>query len=91
MAMGLVLRHIPHIIPAVIGLAFLVWFFIHARNLPPSDLSDDQLAAWQRDHGHHSGVGIEPDGVQLAGAVRTPDQHPLDVGGAAGSGDQRHH
>jgi hypothetical protein len=89
--MGLVLRHIPHIIPAVIGLAFLVRFAIYARKLPPSDLSDDQLAAWERDHHRGSGAGVEPDRVQLAGAVSAADQHALDVGGAAGSGDQRHH
>ncbi len=88
--MGLVLRHIPHIIPAVIGLAFLVRFAIYARRLPPSDLSDDQLAAWERDRRGGSGAGVDPHSVHLAGAVGSLDQLPADVGTAAGTGDQRH-
>lgn len=45
--MSLIIRHIPHIIPAVLALAFLIWFGVHVRRMPPADLTDEQLAEWQ--------------------------------------------
>ena len=70
--MDLVLQHIPHIIPAVIGLGFLVRFGIYARRLPPSDLTDEQLADWQRAHSGGRAAPrrgrVDPDDVQLTGA-----------------------
>ena len=92
--MDLVAQHIPHIIPAVIGLAFLVRFGIYARRLPPNDLTDEQLAAWQAEHSRRgrrsSAAGVDPDDVQLTGAVSAANQRSLDVRAAAGSGNQRH-
>jgi hypothetical protein len=44
---SLIIRHIPHIVPAVLALAFLIRFGLHARRMPPADLSDEQLAEWQ--------------------------------------------
>ncbi len=91
--MDLVLQHIPHIIPAVIGLGFLVRFGIYARRLPPSDLTDEQLADWQRAHSGgrgRPGRSVDPDDVQLTGPVGTANQNPFDVRTAAGSGNQRH-
>jgi len=44
---SLIIRHIPHIIPAVLALAFLIRFAVHARRMPPADLTDEQLAEWQ--------------------------------------------
>jgi hypothetical protein len=43
---SLILTHLPHIIPALLGLAFLARFALYVRRLPPSDLSDDELAEW---------------------------------------------
>jgi hypothetical protein len=45
--MQLLLAHLPHIVPAVTGLAFLGRFALASRRLPPSGLDDAQLAAWQ--------------------------------------------
>jgi len=45
--MKLVVEHLPHLIPAVAGLVFLGWFSWHLRMGPPSDLTDQELAAWQ--------------------------------------------
>lgn len=92
--MDLVLQHIPHIIPAVIGLAFLVRFGICARRLPPSNLTDDQLADWQRTRSGSKGRArrgsVDPDDVQLTRPVGTANQGSLDVRAAAGSGNQGH-
>ena len=45
--MQLILSHLPHIIPAVIGLAFLFRFAWYMKRLPPAGLTDDELAKWQ--------------------------------------------
>ncbi|HEX5261615.1 MAG TPA: hypothetical protein VFW18_09065 [Gaiellales bacterium] len=45
--MELFLSHLPHIVPAAVGLAFLIRFGIVARRSPPADLSDDELRTWQ--------------------------------------------
>jgi hypothetical protein len=43
-----VLLHIPHLLPAVVGLGFLVRFGVYASRLPPSHLNDEELAEWHR-------------------------------------------
>jgi hypothetical protein len=43
----LLLAHLPHIVPAVTGIGFLGRFALMSRRLPPSGLTDTQLAAWQ--------------------------------------------
>lgn len=50
--MRLFLTHLPHIIPAVVGVAFLIRFALSARRMPPADLSDEDLAVWQARHEH---------------------------------------
>jgi hypothetical protein len=47
--MQLLLEHLPHIIPAAIGLVFLGRFALTGARLPPSGLSDAELAQWQRE------------------------------------------
>ena len=42
------LLHIPHFLPAVVGLGFLVRFGVYAMRLPPAHLSDEELAEWHR-------------------------------------------
>ena len=42
-----ILTHLPHIIAPLLGLAFLARFALYVRRLPPSHLSDDELAEWQ--------------------------------------------
>lgn len=42
------LLHIPHLLPAVVGLGFLVRFGIYASRLPPAHLNDEELAEWHR-------------------------------------------
>ena len=49
--MQLFLTHLPHILPAAVGLIFLVRFGIAARRQPPADLSDEELQRWQAGHG----------------------------------------
>lgn len=49
--MSLIVQHIPHIIPAVLALGFLLRFAMHARRMPPADLTDEQLEDWQRQQG----------------------------------------
>ncbi|MFL6048790.1 MAG: hypothetical protein ACJ738_03355 [Gaiellales bacterium] len=44
--MSLILTHLPHIIAPLLGLAFLARFALYVRRLPPSHLSDDELAEW---------------------------------------------
>jgi len=48
-----ILTHLPHIIAPLLGLAFLARFALYVRRLPPSHLSDDELAEWhaRRTHG----------------------------------------
>ena len=41
-----ILTHLPHIIAPLLGLAFLARFALYVRRLPPSNLSDDELAEW---------------------------------------------
>jgi hypothetical protein len=48
--MGLLLTHLPHIIPALVGVGFLIRFAVNARRMPPADLSDEDLAARQSEH-----------------------------------------
>ena len=55
--MKLILTHLPHIIPAVIGLAFLARFTWYMKRLPPADLTDDELAEWQATHQGRRGGG----------------------------------
>jgi hypothetical protein len=43
-----VLLHIPHLLPAVVGLGFLMRFGVYASRLPPAHLSDEELAEWHR-------------------------------------------
>jgi len=43
-----VLLHIPHFLPAVVGLGFLTRFGIYAMRLPPAHLNDEELAEWHR-------------------------------------------
>jgi hypothetical protein len=43
---SLILTHLPHIIAPLLGIAFLARFGLYMKRLPPSDLSDDELAAW---------------------------------------------
>lgn len=50
--MGFVARHLPHIIAPLVGLAFLARFAVYVRRLPPSDLTDDELARWHAQKKH---------------------------------------
>ena len=43
-----VLLHIPHFLPAVVGLGFLTRFGVYAMRLPPAHLNDEELAEWHR-------------------------------------------
>jgi hypothetical protein len=43
-----VLLHIPHFLPAVVGLGFLARFGVYAMRLPPAHLNDEELAEWHR-------------------------------------------
>ena len=52
--MQLILTHLPHIIPAIVGLAFLARFTWYVKRLPPADLTDEELASWQASHGRKS-------------------------------------
>jgi hypothetical protein len=45
-----VLLHIPHLLPVIVGVAFLGRFGLYAMRLPPAHLNDEELAAWTRDH-----------------------------------------
>jgi hypothetical protein len=51
---SLILTHLPHIIAPLLGLAFLARFALYVRRLPPSDLSDDELAEWHARRAHKS-------------------------------------
>ena len=48
--MQLLLEHLPHIIPATTGLAFLGRFALTSARLPPAGLTDHELQEWQRAH-----------------------------------------
>lgn len=45
--MQLVLEHLPHLVPAAVGLGFLGRFAITSARLPPAGLTDEQLREWQ--------------------------------------------
>ena len=45
--MRLVVAHLPHLIPALVGVGFLARFTWQLRKSPPADLTDQELAAWQ--------------------------------------------
>jgi hypothetical protein len=45
----LLLEHLPHLVPAVVGLGFLGRFTLTSARLPPSGLTDAELAEWQRE------------------------------------------
>jgi hypothetical protein len=61
--MELFLRHLPHILPAAVGLAFLVRFGIVTRRSPPANLSDEELRTWQAGkHGDNNDAGGPPSG-----------------------------
>jgi hypothetical protein len=60
--MELFLRHLPHIVPAAVGLAFLIRFAMVARRSPPADLSDEELRDWQA--GKHGRGGSASGGVE---------------------------
>jgi hypothetical protein len=49
-----ILTHLPHIIAPLLGLAFLARFALYVRRLPPSHLSDDELAEWHAKRAHPS-------------------------------------
>ena len=55
----LILSHLPHILAPLIGIAFLTRFALYVRRLPPSHLSDEQLAEWhaQRSREHEAKQG----------------------------------
>jgi hypothetical protein len=54
---SLILTHLPHIIAPLLGLAFLARFALYVRRLPPSHLSDDELAEW---HAQRAGKSRAP-------------------------------
>jgi hypothetical protein len=45
--MQLVLEHLPHLVPAAVGIGFLGRFAITGARLPPSGLTDAELREWQ--------------------------------------------
>jgi hypothetical protein len=53
-AVSFILTHLPHIIAPLLGLAFLARFALYVRRLPPSHLSDDELAEWHAQRTHRS-------------------------------------
>jgi hypothetical protein len=40
------LTHLPHIVAPLLGFAFLARFAVYVKRLPPSHLSDEELAEW---------------------------------------------
>jgi hypothetical protein len=40
------LTHLPHIVAPLLGLGFLARFAVYVKRLPPSHLSDEELAEW---------------------------------------------
>jgi hypothetical protein len=49
-SMAFILSHLPHILAPLLGLAFLARFAVYVKRLPPSHLSDEELATWQAEH-----------------------------------------
>jgi hypothetical protein len=49
--MDFVLAHLPHIVAPIVGLGFLARFGLYVKRLPPAHLNDEELAAWQAEHG----------------------------------------
>ena len=58
--MQLLLEHLPHIIPAATGLAFLGRFALTSARLPPSGLTDRELEEWQRNRRRRGVRGLLP-------------------------------
>jgi hypothetical protein len=40
------LTHLPHIVAPLLGFAFLARFALYVKRLPPSHLTDEELAEW---------------------------------------------
>lgn len=40
------LTHLPHIVAPLLGLGFLARFAVYVKRLPPSHLTDEELADW---------------------------------------------
>jgi hypothetical protein len=49
--MSFILTHLPHILAPLLGLVFLARFAVYVKRLPPSNLTDEELAAWHAEHG----------------------------------------
>jgi hypothetical protein len=73
-----VLLHIPHFLPAVVGLGFLVRFGVYASKLPPAHLSDEELAEWHR---RKEAERVPPRAVATATARLSTAALPLLVAG----------
>jgi hypothetical protein len=73
-----VLLHIPHFLPAVVGLGFLMRFGIYASRLPPSYLNDEELAEWHR---KREAARVPPRAVAAATARLSAAALPLLVTG----------
>jgi hypothetical protein len=73
-----VLLHIPHFLPAVVGLGFLTRFGIYAMRLPPAHLNDEELAEWHR---RKEAEKVSPRAVATATARLSTAALPLLVTG----------
>jgi hypothetical protein len=73
-----VLLHIPHLLPAVVGLGFLVRFGVYASRLPPAHLDDEELAEWHR---RKEAARVPPRPVAAATARLSTAAVPLLVTG----------
>lgn len=73
-----VLLHIPHFLPAVVGLGFLVRFGVYASRLPPAHLNDEELAEWHR---RKEAARVPPRPVAAATARLSTAALPLLVAG----------
>ena len=73
-----VLLHIPHLLPAVVGLGFLVRFGVYASRLPPAHLNDEELAEWHR---QKEAARVPPRPVAAATARLSTAALPLLVTG----------
>jgi hypothetical protein len=73
-----VLLHIPHFLPAVVGLGFLARFGVYAMRLPPAHLSDEELAEWHR---QKQAAEVPPRAVATATARLSTAALPLLIAG----------
>jgi hypothetical protein len=73
-----VLLHIPHFLPAVVGLGFLARFGVYAMRLPPAHLSDEELAEWHR---RKQAAATEPRAVAATTARLSTAALPLLITG----------